>query len=108
MNPRILGGQVAAPGLHRSLEAPPVGEDDGDDGTGRELRQPDVEPVAAAAGRLQQDELAADRVDRDLHAAVVVDVGGREPASVQQQALRPEDPVRVAESLQPSAVRRAR
>ena len=53
-----------------------VGQHGGHDRAGREPRQTHLEPVARRAGVVQQDQLAADRVDRDVDAPVVVVVGG--------------------------------
>ncbi len=58
----------------------------GDDGARREARQRDVEPMSGRAARTEEDELPADRVDRDLHPAVVAGVGGGDAAPVQAQA----------------------
>ena len=44
--------------------------------------------MARAAGTAQQDQLAADRVDRQVHVAVVVEVRRGQPAPV-----RPRQPI---------------
>ena len=48
--------------------------------------------MTCRTARPQQEKLPADRVDRDLHPPVVVDVGRRYPAPVHAQALRREPP----------------
>ena len=82
---RILGREVAAARAHVARQPGAVGQDDRHDRAGGEARERDVDPVAARLRRLQQDELPADRVDRDLLAAVVPRVRDREPAPVELQ-----------------------
>ena len=84
MDALVLGGQIAAARADL-LRKPCLAEVDRHHRSGAEPRKPHVEPVADRAGWLQQEELAADRVDRDLDAAVVVDVCRRETAPVHAQ-----------------------
>src|SRR5260370_7264032 len=77
-----------------------AGKHSGDDGAGGEPRELHVEPVAARPLRTEEHELAADRVDRNLHAAVVPRVRGREAAPVQAQTARAENADGIAVALE--------
>src|SRR5262249_6447173 len=83
---RVLGGEVAAAGLDLADEPLPIRKYRGDESTRRELRQAHLEPVPGGAGVVQEDQPAADRVDGDVHAPVVVVVGRRYPAPVDERA----------------------
>ena len=65
---------------------------------GREARQLHLEPVARAARVAEQDELPADELIGDVHVAVVVEVGGGEPAAVRPRSrAEPDEAGRVRE-----------
>ena len=78
---RILGREIAASGLHFPYEPAPVGEHRRDLRAGREARELHFEPVHARTRVVQQHEPSADRVDRDVHAPVVVVVRRRDAPS---------------------------
>ena len=84
---RVLRRQIARARVHFLHEGAAVGEGRGDEGARREARQPHLEPVARRARVPEQEQRAADRVDGDVHATVVVEVGCSEAASVHAQAL---------------------
>ena len=52
------------------------------------MAQLDLEPVAGGAGVPEQEQAAGDRVDRDVHVAVVVVVGRGEATPVEALARR--------------------
>ncbi len=90
MDARVLGGEVAAPGVQLLHEPASVGKLGGHDRAGRERRERHLEPVAALPGIAQEDEPAPDRADREVHRPVVVVVSRRQPASVHARpAVRP-------------------
>ena len=98
MRARVLRGEVAAACVQLLHRGAPIGKGGGEDGPGLEALQRDVEPVADGARVLEQDEWAADRVDRDAHPAVVVEVGGCEAtADDLRQSLLVDDPARIRE-----------
>ena len=73
--------------MHLLRDAAAVGKGRGDEGARRKARQPHLEPVPRGARVPEQQQRAADRVHGHVHATVVVEVGGGEPASVDAQAL---------------------
>ena len=89
----ILGREVAAARVHLADELRPSGSDSGDDGAGREVRSRTSSQWPARRSVLEQDQPSADRVDRDVEVAVVVVVGGSEPAAVHaRRLLEPDAP----------------
>ena len=107
MNARILRGEVAAAGLRPARRDAPVGSTAVTTAPGANRAS-----SRRASGRSvplgrEQHELAADRVDRDLHAAVVVHVGRGEAASVQAQAGWAECFARVADAAVADGARTA-
>ena len=102
MDARILRGEVAAAGVHLAHEPPAVRQHGGDPGARSEAAEPHLEPVAGGAAVPEQDQPAADRVDRDVDVAVVVVVGRREPAAVRApDGVRPDGGARVGELAAP-------
>ena len=87
---RILGREVAAPGLDLADESAAVGEHRRHDRAGRERARLTSSQWPERAGVAEQDQLAADRVDRDVHAPVVVVVRRGDPAAVdERRAIEP-------------------
>ena len=81
MRAGILRREVAAARVHLLDEPASVRQHHGDDGARCEATEVHAEPVALRARVVEQDQLAADRVDRDVDAAVVVEVGCRKAAA---------------------------
>ena len=110
MDARVLGREVAAPRQDFPYEPAPVRKDRSHPRAGRQPAELHLEPVPCAAGVVQEHESAADRVDGDVDAPVVVVVRGRDAPSVHErdpvepQVLEP-TPV-VAEHLHRSGVLR--
>ena len=88
MDALVLRGEVTASRLHHARQAPAVRKRDRDDCARGEPGQLHVEPVPTGARRVQEHELAADRVDRDVHPTVVGDICRGHAAPVQAHALR--------------------
>ena len=83
MDARVLGREVARAGCTSCDELAAVRRASTvTTRAGRERAQLHLEPVAGAAGGAQEHQLAADRVDREVDAAVVVEVGGGDAAAV--------------------------
>ena len=82
MRPGILGREVAAAGVDLLHEAAAVRQHSRDDRAGREAGERDLEPVALGARVAEQHQLAADRVDGEVDAPVVVEVGRSETTTV--------------------------
>src|SRR2546427_7472994 len=96
MHARVLGREVAGAGLYRPHLPLPGAVDDGDDRAGRERLDVHLEPVARGARVAEKEKLSADRVHRDVDAAVVVEVARGQSTAVDaeiRQKIRVDDVV---------------
>ena len=72
----IPGRQVAAPGMTSRRIVVPSASSTVDHQARSRRRRRDLQPASASARVAQQRDLAADRPHRDVHVAIVVEVGG--------------------------------
>ena len=91
MHPRVLRRQIARACLDFAYQSATVRKDRSHDRSGREPGEPHREPVAGRSRRPQELQLPPDRIDGDVHAAVVVEVGGREAAADDAGEVVPAD-----------------
>ena len=100
---RVLGRAVARARLHLADEPAPVGQHGRHHRPGCELREAHLEPVARGARRSQQLQRPANRADRDVDAAVVVEVGrGKASADDAREAEAADEGRAVGEGRRPA------